>query len=657
MTQAHASDRSEGEAVYETEAATATVRSRQAENDRSVLEYAVETDHPAPVRVRIRQRIPDSASIDDLGFPGKCADDWERDGDALLFEREVTPGTTARTAWGVDGELGEDLEPPTFDADPVSLELDDEFEIDEEVLDGPDDEAAESSEPDGTTDEADDAVEDGDGPVLDLDLDDPQADVGDDSASTSPDGASDSEEGTSVLESPAALDDLATEPSDAAEGSLAAVDDDRTTDDADGGTSGATDDAPESTTDDSSAGEPASDEDATDAQGPNEGDGNRAADADDSGEATRDTEAPDSVVLQLVEELHGEELDDSHRAALADALEVRLSDSTNAFVEHVRERQRRRAERIEDELEALEESVDGLYGLKADANEVATLKRAITRLDDAKASDADLRELRTRVQDLAEASADREGLDALREDHESLAASLEATDEELSALEAEAQSAREAIGDEVRAVAEDLGDLDERAATGDELDAVADDLATLRDAAATEAALDDLDDAVAELEDDAATESELADLRSELESVEARLAERVDLLADRHDELAAESATDEAMESLRDDHRKRLNETTSELQALRETLEDEYTSDEEIGEALDRRVHRSLTHLVAFAIGAVGLVSTLPLAIAGSPAAAVTFLGGAGVLGAWWHAVGRAGIDDEGGRSLRDLLP
>jgi hypothetical protein len=138
MTRAHTSDRTGEGAVYETEAAAVNVRPRRAEGGRSLLEYAVETDHPAPVRVRVRQPMPESAGIDDLGFPGECAEDWERDGDALLFERDVAPGATVRTAWGIDGELGEDLEPPTIEAEPVSIELDDEFEIDEGVLEGVD---------------------------------------------------------------------------------------------------------------------------------------------------------------------------------------------------------------------------------------------------------------------------------------------------------------------------------------------------------------------------------------------------------------------------------------------------------------------------------------------------------------------------------------
>ncbi|WP_248517156.1 hypothetical protein [Salinarchaeum laminariae] len=653
MTPAHASNRDGRGAVYETEAATVSVRPRASDGGRQALEYAVETDHPAPVRVRVHQPIPEETAIDDLGFPGDCGEDWERDGDGISFEREIPPETAVRTAWGVDGDLDPDLEPPTVEAEPVGSAVDSIADLAGESGSKPtleetvDANGGESADHDSEEDAVADAAADGSASEasLELDLDEP----GEEGSAESTDAS------TVELESVPDLEDLSTQTEDDATADDVGVDSqpvpegdllgDANAEESDvaGG------EAPLSSSVKSATGERI-DSDAS--EGDSSGSDTAAANADTepanaTAENDQRSETPtDSVVHELVAELNSEELEDRHRNALADALEVRLSDSTNAFVEHVRDRQQRRTERLRDDLETLEESVEGIYGLKADANEVSTLKRAITRIDDGKASDGDLRELSEQLETLEERSAERDTVETLRADHESLSASLEAladdlqtTDDDLDALESAAETDREAIRSDVEVVRESLEDLEDAAATEDRLEAVEDDVATLRDIAATEEALDDLENRLDAIEAEAATEADLASAREELESVESSLAERIDLLGDRHEELAADSATDDALESLREEQLDRHNETASEIQSLREELEAEYTSDDEISAEIDRRVHRGVAHLLAFAIGAVGLVATVGLAVAGSPAAAVTFFGGAGALGLWWHAV------------------
>lgn len=347
-----------------------------------------------------------------------------------------------------------------------------------------------------------------------------------------------------------------------------------------------------------------------------------AADADSGSVPAADPDDVDgSLVAQLLLELEADEVDDEDRAALADALEFAASDSTNSFVEHVQNKLERRAERLQDDVESLEGSVEQLYGVKADASEVSTLKRSLSELDDQSVSEGDLESLRDRLEE-REASADAD---------------------------------RESIREELQSLSDRAAEAERVATLADDLEALRSDAATEDDVADLREEIEDVQTAVDELRDELATIED--EFGSDLDALEAALRDDLSTLESDHESLAADhdalsesAASSDDLDQLREEHRTQINAAKSDVSALEERLESEYTPASEISADVDERLHRSLGTLVLFGIGVTGLLSTLPLALSGAGGASVTFLGGAIALAAWWYFLGT-----ETGASLEEL--
>lgn len=342
-----------------------------------------------------------------------------------------------------------------------------------------------------------------------------------------------------------------------------------------------------------------------------------------------------SLVEQLVEELESGTVSAEERTALADALEVAASDSANAFVEHVQDKVDRRSDRLADDIASLEESVQQLYGVKADASEIGSLKRGLTDLEERTVTSAELRDLRRRLEEHTEsASSER--------------ASLRQQIETLSETAAEAEN--------LASLAENVGDLQRTAVSEDEFEALREDLETVQDSVADlREEISTLEEALREdlttLEDDLRSELDEreAEVRDDFESRADNIQENLSSLADDHGALRGDHAklqdravTTDDLEQLRAEHGAQLNATRSDVAAIEAELE-EYTTDSEISEEINHRVQRSVGTLVLFGIGATGLLSTLPLAIDGSRLAVITFLVGAAALYAWWQVLGVVG--------------
>jgi len=641
MAQTHTPDGSREGMFCSAEGAVARVRSRSTDADVRALEYTIAADGDEAVDVRLRQPLPESVDLADVGFPGQCAEHWEYDGSALCLEDRLEPEGAVHTAWGLAEGVDPTLDPPTLESavveseadaweppsesvtngvtfdsgdagvddagghtpgetrDAAALEAADAPATDEpSPSDGPcaSDETPASDEPSPTDETApSDGPSSTDDASLELEFPDQE-----DANSASATGEPDDDDGLGGFE-PAQVEPTSTRvgADETAGGDAGAL----TAADASGGSS-TTADATTAATGDSSgerASEGARDGGTDGDAGPADRDDVHPADSavgegPDTG-ARADDVGDRPLVLQLVAELKSEALSEDHRKALRDALDARLSESTNAFVEHHRKKLQRRTDRLESEVEALEESVEEIYGVTADAGELRALKRAITDLDDAKADGAALRSVAEDVEGLRTRAAEAEETIADIQDATDSLSEAAASTDDLAALRDDVEATEEALHDALEDLQADLRALEERVASSRRLDVVAEDLDDLRA--------------------DAATEAGLTDLREEL-----------DLARDEADEQVAD---------VRDLLRRRHNATTSELADLRDALEAEYSTDAELREDIDRRVYRSVGTLALFGLGAAGIGATIPLAVTGSAAAAVTFLGGLGAIAAWRH--------------------
>lgn len=571
MAQTHTADGS-GEGMFcSADGAIVRVRPRATEADVQALEYTVAGDGEEPVDVRVRQPLPEAVGLDRIGFPGPFAEDWDHDGSALVFETTVEPGESVTSGWAFEEGVEPNLEPPNLEAMPVDEDESPAFDVEEQTA-GP-------FEPAATRDAA---------------------------ALETADDADDADDGASAESTGAAAD--------------AAADDGRSSDPADGdtdpslelefpgGSTGTTEDGDmggfeRATLEDDNGGSHAG---ALTAGDPSETGAGGSTDAPDVGAGTQDAagstledipdlESPgagEPVVARLAAELQSGELDEDHRRALRDALDARLSDSTNAFVEHLSTKLKRQTERLEEDVRAMEDSVEGLYGVKADANDLEDLRQAITDLDDATAGAAEVRDLESEIQDADEKLA------ALRDAHESLTEAAAPT-EELEALRDDHEALDESLHEALESLESEHRDLEERAASEQRLEAVADDLEELRETAATAEALGEF----------------------------------------RADHREFEAETDQRLADVRDHVRSRHNEAVSEIAQVRERLETEYSTDDELKSDLDTRVHRSVGTLALFGAGAAGMGASIPLALAGSGAAAITFLGGLGSIVGWRYVL------------------
>lgn len=563
--------------VCSVDGAVVHVRRREARGEVPAFEYVVGTDEDAPVAVRLRQPIPGEVDLEAIGFPPACEDDWRLEDGALVCEAPVKPDEPVRTAWGVDGDGHPPIEPPSIDVVP---------------LDPPDrSESAAAGDGAGASTEDETGAAPGDeAGAAPGDADTDPAAGGADAATDGTDAAPDDD----TTDAPADVDEAVPSTFD-----LSDPPEGLTRPDANGGTTA--DAGGEATAEDPRAPEVASGPGGESGGTAVRGAGTAAADAPPA-DAAQARSAAEPVIARLTAELQSGDVADEHREALQDALAVRLSDSTNAFVEHLQEKLERRAERMAEEVESLEESIERVYGVKADASELDAVKRGLTDLDDRTVTQSELRDLRA--------------------DHGTLVERVETT------------------GDLLESLRTDLETLEERSAEAERVAELSETVASLRE---------DLD----ALDETAATQSDLEERAEQLLATTERLDGRVDDVVADHDELAAGAATADDLESLRKSHRTKLDDAQSDLADLEETLATEYTSDAEISAEIDRRLERSLATLALFGVGATGLLSTLPLALAGSDAAAVTFAGGAASLVAWWAALGREG----GFPSLPGKLP
>ncbi|MFW6004419.1 MAG: hypothetical protein ACOCPV_02140, partial [Halodesulfurarchaeum sp.] len=87
---------------------------------------AVDSERSEPVSLRITETVPDRFTIDQIGFhPDYGSDHWTARSDGTLrFEREVDPGASFTTVYGIRMEDGTDPEPlltePTVEVEPAS---------------------------------------------------------------------------------------------------------------------------------------------------------------------------------------------------------------------------------------------------------------------------------------------------------------------------------------------------------------------------------------------------------------------------------------------------------------------------------------------------------------------------------------------------------
>ena len=368
-----------------------TVEKRYEPDDFPVpaIAFTITSDRDEAVTVRLSDTLPEDTPTEDIGFhPNYGAEQWDVEGDAIVFTREFEPHEEFVTVYGLRGKDASDperflTEPEltSVDAlegdsgDEVGSGLDDvptaESSADEDAgadVDEPaatdaqaesgaaaagDDDPEGSEDPEATADEVD--------PSLDIDLPGPDDAVADDPAETEPD------------------DDAGAAGHS---GTSAAVGDDAGA----AGDSGASASAPAAT-----------------------GDGTLAA--------------------TLAEEISEGRVDDADLAELRDALGVTAEDSTNARIEHLQSS----VADLEAYTDAIEEFLDEEGDAQAVLRDVReNYQSTVDRFDDLAADIDDVQaDLATDTQDLREDLAMAE--DDLSTDIEDLRSDLAAAEDDLAA--------------------------------------------------------------------------------------------------------------------------------------------------------------------------------------------------------------------------------
>ncbi|WP_323676043.1 hypothetical protein [Halorubellus sp. PRR65] len=543
-----------------------------------IVKYEIRSVREDDARVALTDRVPDGLDLDDVGFHDEYrGEDWQHAGaHAIRFEAELPAGETVTTVYGVRQEAIED--PSTFLARPelaISAATD--------ASDAPEGTVAGSE---GAFDVADDGLR------STLSLADPSEDGSEGDAADGLDSAGIGEDET---DSAATIED---------ETDSAATIEDET---------------------DSAAGAGGVDDDAMDGVAAPSILETAANDGEDESGETRDADA--AVVERFVAALQSDAVDAETRAALGQALNVQLSASTSQFVEHLQSRAKAKRGQLEADLESLEDSVAELYGTKADASTLASV--------DARTADAEtVRALASDVTELADAKADADALKRVRDALETL--------DDAAAMESDLEAAEGAFEDEVAALRADLEALEASAATADALEDVVDDVESLDrrtpaldafqslradhddlestvgdvDAALeaeTDALAADLEAESASLADDIDAEAEA--LRSEVDDLETQLSERLEReRTEVDDELAAlrDSKADAAAlsdASARVDELAASKADADRVAAVESTLEAEYVTEDDITDAVEARLRRSLlsrTLLVAGGAAAGG---------------------------------------------------
>lgn len=361
----------------------------------------------------------------------------------------------------------------------------------------------------------------------------------------------------------------------------------------------------------------------------------------------------DTVAGALVTELRGDRLDEGDREALRQALGRQLSESTTAFVEHVQTRLESKRERIEAEVETLEDSVRELYGLKADAGEVDRLAEELSRVDETAVRTEQFRQLERLVTHLSEAKADLERIEAAEDaaaelrDEKADAERVADLEDDLDALEE-----RKADAERVADLEAEIERLDEESATAERADRLEAAIDDLREATADADALADLREAVDRKADREAVDDRIEELRSskaDAEDVDERIEElrdgkadvwTIDQIRNRIDEVEAETPDDEDVERLAERvdlaHEEKASRAT--VEELRRRLDEEFVTEAEVSGTVERRFDRSLhaTASLSVAVAAVALAFLLAVRNPAEPVSAVvTFLVGV-VAAAFW---------------------
>lgn len=484
-----------------------------------VVKYAIRSTRDDEVTVTLIDAVPDDVAPEEVGFHDEFrGDDWTvRDSKTIAFECEVPAGDVVTTLYGVrQPSAGLDQ----FGTQPVLR-----IATDDERGDQTADESG-SERGDRSASTSDDAAA--------LDLDDPYEELEEDLAFDEADAAS------TTGDASAAGADGAAEPTDDATFSFSESD-------------GV--DAPrESAGSDADAAQPT---DGSRRNGASRRDGERRRDR-----TATDTESNAGVASALIEELENDELDEEERQVLRAELALRVPESTNAFVDHVQTRLRERQERLEADIESLEQSINELYGLAADARDVEELVEVVQRLEADAADDDRLDALEAAVDELREEAATVERLRAIETDLDDLRREA-ATESEIDALREDvtADLDLDALGDEVAtdadldriwseldAVVDETADRAAVADLRDRLDALDERLASLRERVdETAADLESAIDGKADREAVEQVEATTSELDERIESTAATLDERIDAIAADLDELAGD---DEALSEL-----------------------------------------------------------------------------------------------------------
>ena len=444
------------------------------------IAFTITSERDEAVTVQLSDTVPDDTPTEDIGFhPDYGAEQWDVEGDAIVFTREFEPHEEFVTVYGLRGKDASD--PDRFLTEPELSSVD--------AIEGDSGDDVGSGPGDGPTAESGAAEEAG-------------ADV-DESTATESDAGAD-------VDGPAATESDAGAADDDPEGS----------------------EAPEATADE---GDPSLD---IDLPGPDdavaddpaetdlEDDAGAASDSGASGSAPTAT-GDEPLAATLADEISEGRVDDADLAELRDALGVTADDSTNARIEHL--------QTTVADLEAYTDAIEEFLDEEGDAQAVLrdvrnNYQSTVDRFDDLAADIGDVRaDLAADVEDLRGDLAMVE--DDLSADVEDLRDDLTAAEDDLAADTEDLRADLAASEDDLGADVEDL--RDDLAATEDDLGA---DVEDLRDDLA--AAEDDLAADIGDLRDDLAdveaevtevTEERIEALEGDVEAVEAELAEVAEL--------------------------------------------------------------------------------------------------------------------------------
>jgi hypothetical protein len=430
------------ETVVETDGVTVSKFFNAEDFPVPAVAFDVDSSRDDAVTLRIVDEIPDEFGIDQIGFhPEYGSEHWTASGDGVVrFEREIEPGESFTTVYGVRMEEGQD-ETPFLSAPTIELDGEDIDEVvppestsvvrelaggERETVPGLEDDDAEEAGLEADIEGSIESLEEEDAEILEGDVD-----LGGDEE-TDLDAEPAEEESVEADESFEA--EPPTEPE--AEGYGA--------------------DQPEP---------PAGDEEVEEPEA--EGFGEEETEDEAAAEAEP---APESVgfdagdlVGTLAEAIRNDEVSDDDLATLQDAFGG-VPNSTQVEIEHLQSR----VSELEAYTDALEEFLDEegtAQQLVSDVeDEVSSLSAALDDLDDelgeveASVEDAagDREQLRERVADV---EAEVEAVDDLHEDVQRLRGDVDAIDERLEDTEDAVMDVEE-LEDDLEDVAEDLDDVE-----------------------------------------------------------------------------------------------------------------------------------------------------------------------------------------------------